>query len=72
MAYIGGMYRVWVRDSNGDLVKVIDYIKTEVEAREVANSEWVKRYSKSVKVTRNEFDHKGRRKSRTIAEATKR
>lgn len=72
MAYIGGMYRVWVYGENEYVsLRMIDYIKTEQEARAVANAEWVKHDVKRVRITRNGFDGKKRRKSVTIAEAVK-
>lgn len=71
MAYIGGMYRVWVDTTNSEYSKLIDYIKTEQEARQIANAEWVKPYVKAVRITHNGFDSRKRRKSTTIAEAMK-
>lgn len=72
MAYIGGMYRVWVygEDENVSL-RMIDDIKTEQEARSLANSEWLKPDVKRVKITRNGFDSRKRRMAVTIAEAVK-
>lgn len=72
MAYIGGMYRVWVygEDENVSL-RMIDDIKTEQEARSLANNEWLKPDVKRVKITRNGFDSRKRRKAVTIAEAVK-
>lgn len=72
MAYIGGMYRVWVYGDDEDVsIRAIDYIKTWQEARAIANTEWVKPDTKSVKITLNGFDSHKRRKATTIAEATK-
>ena len=72
MAYIGSMYRVWVYGDNADVsLRVIDDIKTEQEARSLANSEWLKPDVKRVKITRNGFDSRKRRKAVTIAEAVK-
>lgn len=72
MAYIGGMYRVWVYgDDEYVCLRMIDYIKTEQEARAVANAEWVKPDVKRVRITRNGFDSRKRRKAVTIAEAVK-
>lgn len=72
MAYIGGMYRVWVygEDENVSL-RMIDDIKTEQETRSLANSEWLKADVKRVKITRNGFDSRKRRKAATVAEAVK-
>ena len=72
MAYIGGMYRVWVygEDENVSL-RMIDDINTEQEARSLANSEWLKPDVKCVKITRNGFDSRKHRKAVTIAEAVK-
>lgn len=72
MAYIGGMYRVWVygEDENVSL-RMVDNIKTEQEARAIANSEWMKPDVKRVKITRNGFDSRKCRKAVTIAEAVK-
>ena len=72
MAYIGGMYRVWVygEDENVSLC-TIDNIKTEQEARSLANSEWLKPDVKRVKITRNGFDSRKRRKALIIAAAVK-
>lgn len=72
MAYIGGMYRVWVYGDNADVsLRMVDDIKTEQEARAIANREWLKTDVKRVKITRNGFDSRKRRKSVTIAEAVK-
>lgn len=72
MAYIGGRYRVWVYGDDEDIfLRMIDYIKTEQEARAIANAEWVKPDTKSVKITLNGFDNHKRRKATTIARATK-
>ena len=72
MAYIGGMYRVWVYGDNADVsLRMVDDIKTEQEARAIANREWLKPDVKCVKITRNSFDSKKRRKAVTIAEAVK-
>ena len=72
MAYIGGMYRVWVygEDENFSL-RMIDDIKTEQEARAIANREWLKTDVKRVQITRNGFDSRKHRKAVTIAEAVK-
>lgn len=74
MAYIGGIYRVWVYGGDDESVsfRMIDYIKTEREARAVANAEWVKPDTKSVKITLNGFDNHKRRKVTIIAAAIKR
>lgn len=71
MAYIGGRYRVWVYKNNSEYSNLIDNIQSEKEARTIANAEWVNPDTKSVKITRNGFDSKKRRKSVTIAESTK-
>lgn len=72
MAYIGGMYRVWVYGDNADVsLRMVDDIKTEQEARAIANREWLKPDVKHVKITRNGFDSRKRRKAVTIAEAVK-
>lgn len=72
MAYIGSMYRVWVYGDNADVsLRMVDDIKTEQEARAIANREWLKPDVKCVKITRNGFDSKKRRKAVTIAEAVK-
>ena len=72
MDYIGGMYRVWVYGDNADVsLRMVDDIKTEQEARAIANREWLKPDVKRVKITRNGFDSRKRRKAVTIAEAVK-
>ena len=72
MAYIGGTYRVWVYGwGNAVSLRMHDCIRTEQEARKVANAEWVKNEVRRVSITRNGFDSKKRRKSVTIAEAVK-
>ena len=72
MAYIGGMYRVWVYGDNADVsLRMVDDIKTEQEARAVANREWLKPDVKRVQITRNGFDSRKRRKAVTIAESVK-
>lgn len=72
MAYIGGMYRVFVYEYGSEYSRRINYIQSEKEARAIANAEWVKLNVKSVKIIRDGFDGRKRRKSVTIAEATKR
>lgn len=73
MAYIGGSYRVWVYgDDDCVSLRMIDYIKTERDARAAANAEWVKPDTKSVKITLNGFDNHKRRKATIIATAMKR
>lgn len=74
MAYIGGAYRVWVYGGDDDYIslRMIDYIKTEREARAVANAEWAKPDTKAVKITLNGYGSHKRRKVTTIATATKR
>lgn len=72
MAYIGSMYRVWVygEDENVSL-RMVDDIKTEQEARAIANREWLKPDVKRVQITRNGFDSRKRRKAVTVAEVVK-
>lgn len=72
MAYIGGMYRVWVYGEDENIsLRMVDDIKTEQEARAIANREWLKPDVKRVQITRNGFGSRKRRKAVTIAEAVK-